>query len=453
MTDAQIPPIPKGNFTGCPSSLSGNTCPGSGGLDNIQNIMNYSDCPINFTTDQTNRMRTALATGGGSGRNNLWSGTNLTATDVNGSGICAPIADIISNNLSYTVCSGSSLIMKSASYNGTIASYAWAVSSGTAATPTASQTSIVFPTPGTSIVTLTVTNGTGSSSVSKTITVLDGSVQVPNNYFESFEAPGLPANWTVVNNNGGSVTWAQTNQAAIDGTSSYYIRGATNFANHIDYLVMPVINPQLNVNNTVFTFKYAYARASASNNDKFEVQGSIDCGGTWNTIIGLSAATMASGSGGVTSSPYTPAASEWKLYDVYAHPNWFTYTGYPSVMVRFMFQEDVGGVGFGNNFFLDDIIFSDPNGVNELTKSLSFRMAPNPTNGQTALMFNLHDASKVSVEVLDIMGRQVLPTENYNLNPGEQSIDVNKNKTLSHGIYFVNVSVNGAVMSRKLIID
>jgi len=445
-------PPTKGNFTGCPSSLSGNTCPGSGGLDNIQNIMNYSDCPINFTTDQTNRMRTALADNA-VGRNNLWSPANLIATDVNGAGNCAPIADFISTTNTYTVCSGSPLIMKSTSYNGTISAYSWATSSGTAATPTGTQTSIVFPTPGSAVVTLTVTNGQGSSTVSKTVTVLDGTSPVPNNYFESFEGGPIPANWQIVNPNGGSVTWEQTTLGAIEGNSSFYINGIANFANHFDYLQMPIINPQLLTNNTVFTFKYAYARASASNNDKFEVQGSKDCGGTWQTIIGLTAATMQNGSGGVSAIPYVPQASEWKTEDIYNHPNWFPYTGYSSVMVRFMFQEDVGGVGFGNRFYLDDIIFSDPNGVNDLTKSISFRMAPNPTTGQANLMFVLSDAANVKVNVMDVTGRNVLPATEYKLQPGEHNIEINKGQQLSKGIYLVNMSVNGAVMSRKLVIE
>jgi len=80
-------PPTKGNFSSCPSSISGNACAVSGntvwaaGQQNVENIMDYSSCPKNFTMDQTTAMRTALASAI-SNRQNLWQNANLIATDV-----------------------------------------------------------------------------------------------------------------------------------------------------------------------------------------------------------------------------------------------------------------------------------------------------------------------------------------------------------------------------------
>jgi hypothetical protein len=445
-------PDTKGNYNSCPSSTTGNTCAGSGGYDNIQNIMNYSNCDRNFTTDQTNAMR-SCANGTLSGRNSLISGTNLIAADVDGTVSCAPICDWLSVLNNYTVCTGANLTMKDASYNGTIASYAWSATGANVASPTASQTAINFTAVGTSIVTETVTNGQGSSVKSRTVTVLNGTSPLNPTYNESFEAVGLPANWSIVNPNGGSVTWDQTGLGASNGGSSYFIDGPSDIAGHIDYLYMPNINPMAMADNTLFTVDYAYARQDANNNDKFEIQVSTDCGGTWNPMISLNAVTMQNGSGGTTNNPYIPQAGEWKTIDIGNNPNWGLLTISASVKMRFMFQEDLGGVGFGNRFFLDNLNFSTSVGSNELTLGIQFRMAPNPTSGEAKLYFTLGDAAAVKVEVQDIMGRNVIAPVNYNLKPGDQNISVNSNNSLAKGMYFVNMELNGTKISRKLIID
>jgi hypothetical protein len=217
--------------------------------------------------------------------------------------------------------------------------------------------------------------------------------------------------------------------------------------------VSPVINPGGLQNNTVFTFQYAYMRYSSTNKDRFEMQASIDCGGTWSPVIAKTAATMASESAGTGQTPYVPNPADWVTVDVYNHPLWFSYTAYNSVMLRFMFLEDENGVGFGNRFYLDNLIFSDPNGVNEITRAIDLGLYPNPSNGQTSVKFVLSDAATVKIEVRDILGKVIVPSAKYELSPGSQAIDINQSNTLSKGLYFVNISMNGMVMSRKLVIE
>lgn len=434
----------------CPSSLTGNTCDVSG-IDNVENFMNYSSCPKNFTTDQTNVMRATLAANVSS-RDNLWSPANLTATGVNGTANCAPICEFLSTNNNYTVCSGTSLTMKDFSYNGVITSYSWSASNATIVNPTAAITGVSFPNSGTSIITLSVSNGQGSSVKSRTVTVLNGATGVPNNYGESFEVDGLPAGWSVTNPNNGTVTWEQTSLAASMGSKSYYMNAIAAVANQYDYLNMPVIDVLNNPNN-VFNFKYAFARYSSTNNDMLKIQASVNCGGTWQDIVVLSAATMASGSGGIDPIPYIPQAGHWKLYDVTSHPNWINLAPYASVMIRFAFVEDLGGVGFGNRLYLDEINFGDPNGIKEQSSSTQLSVYPNPSKGDLKLKLKLDDDSEVSYKVYDVIGKLIYQSSSKNLSPGIHEISVTELNGIAKGVYQIRMKVNGSVIVKKVIID
>jgi hypothetical protein len=124
------------------------------------------------------------------------------------------------------------------------------------------------------------------------------------------------------------------------------------------------------------------------------------------------------------------------------------------VLVRFYFEEDPAN-GFGNRMFLDAIDVTDTLtiGINELTKSIRFNLSPNPTSGEATVKFSLSDAATISINVVDMLGKVVLPVTSTNYGSGEQSISINKNANLPKGIYFVNLTLNGAKMSRKLIIQ
>ena len=446
-------PVTRGEFGGCsPSAACTQTSPAMVGLNNVQNIMNYSDCSRNFTTGQTTNMRNTLAATV-NGRDNLSSLPNLAFTNVNGNGLCSPKAEFFSTNCAYTVCAGSSISFKDYSYNGAITSIDWDADNGAVpASPNASITSIMFPNVGTSNVSFTVTNAQGFDVKSRQVTVIDNTPGFGPIAFESFENPGLPPFWSITNTQNNAVTWEQTTDAAYDQSTSYRIEGGNNPANHSDILQMPIMDV-LNNPTDVLEFAYAYRQQAATpaQNDVLIVEGSKDCGGTWQTIYALNANLMQNSSGGVGNDYFIPAEYEWKKYTISSHPNWQSYKTSSNVMVRFNFIE--GTNGFGNNIYVDAINWYSVVGVNELTKSIRFNLFPNPSTGETNVTFNLNDAATVKVSVLDIMGREVLPTIENNYNPGEQTITVNKDKTLSKGVYFINLSHNGAKMSRKLIID
>lgn len=453
---ADTPPT-KGNFAACPASstntlftcLNPNPSNANNYYQNVENIMDYSNCPKNFTQGQTTNMRNTLA-GTVANRQNLWSASNLIFTGVNSTVPCAPIAEFLSNNGSYTVCAGGSLTMKDFSSNAVITGYSWSADNNAMVTsPTASQTAINFQIVGVSNVTLTVSNAQGSSTKVRQVYVLDATPALTGASFESFEF-GLPPFWSIGDVENDGKTWINTSSASYDQSFSYYIDGGQMPANSSDYLLMPMIDVKNNQANKL-EFAYAYRRMTNTQSDVLKIQGSRDCGGSWDDIVVLSANVMALNSGGTSSDPFLPNSNEeWKSYVISDHPKWLNYINSSSVLVRFMFVE--GTSGFGNNLFIDAVNFYSPSGVNELTRKMEFTMYPNPTTGEAFVHFNLSAETQVNITVKDVLGREVLQIADKKYQAGEQTIQIASDGVLTPGVYFVNMSVNGANMSHKMIV-
>jgi len=453
---ADTPPT-KGNFSSCPASSSNtnHTCssPNPSNVNNyfqnVENIMDYSSCPRNFTQGQTTVMRNILASAIAN-RQNLSSVGNLTLTGINVTTPCAPKAEFLSTNGSYTVCAGGSLTMKDFSYNGVISNYIWNADNGSVINaPNAVQTSITFPNVGAVSVSLTVSNSQGASVKTRNVVVLDATPSLVGPFFESFENPGVPYNWSVIDVQNDGFSWLQTGQTAYHDNYCFYIDGLTHAPSASDILQMPLLDVKNNMTNKL-SFAYAYRRKNSTHDDVLRVQGSRDCGGTWNDIVVLSASAMAQGSGGVDTEMFFPNSDQWKTYVLSDHPMWLNYINSSSVLVRFNFIE--ASAGYGNNFFIDLIDFTAPVGINELTKSFGLSLYPNPSSSETTLRFNLQTTSAVKISLLDVLGKEVKIIANQTLAAGEQNFSVNSDEALSKGIYFVNLNVNGAIMSQKLVI-
>ncbi len=86
------------------------------------------------------------------------------------------------------------------------------------------------------------------------------------------------------------------------------------------------------------------------------------------------------------------------------------------------------------------------------TGNLNFSLTPNLVTDNTMLRFNLANAGKVKIKILDISGILMYKTEkNYN-QPGEQEDKLNLfDIKLSPGIYFLEIDANGAIGNSKFI--
>ena len=150
-----------GNAVGCP--LEQATCDGS--LDNVQNIMDYSNCARMFTQGQSDRMLAAANSLAGN-RWYLWQEENLIATGTDDESInndpyadCRPTPDFKSDT--DLGCAGAEIKFNNYTYNfrAETITYAWEFQGGSPSTSNQESPTIQFNEPGSYSVKLTACNG------------------------------------------------------------------------------------------------------------------------------------------------------------------------------------------------------------------------------------------------------------------------------------------------------
>lgn len=242
-------------------NVNGSSC---GSLDNVENFMEYSYCSKMFTEGQASRMIAALNSSTAQ-RNQLWQASNLTFTGVNDTPqLCA--ATFTSSTR--TICAGNTVTFTDESYN-TVSERSWSFPGGDPASGTAAELQVTYTEPGVYPVVLTVSDGstTLTNEAVSYITVLpDPGMEGPLE--EGFEQIGaLPANdWAVVNINNDN-TFQLTDVAAFSGSKSARIINSSAMAGRVDELVSSTYDMS-DATSIVITFKYAFARRNANNDDR-----------------------------------------------------------------------------------------------------------------------------------------------------------------------------------------
>lgn len=91
--------------------------------------------------------------------------------------------------------------------------------------------------------------------------------------------------------------------------------------------------------------------------------------------------------------------------------------------------------------------------INEFKLSKSLNLYPNPTqNGQSVLSFDIENSVNVKVELLNNLGQTIKQVYQGQINSGVNKFDINTS-SLNSGIYFVNVLLDNAKITRKLIVE
>lgn len=441
-------PITKGFMTCSPANAAICTPPIP---ENYQNYMDYTPCKIMFTTGQATRMLNCL-NGTQNNRNNLFSPTNLLATGITGSvGHCIPLVEIAPVE-SKTLCAGKSITIKSFTCNANASSYAWTTSGN--AVLSATNTSSVSVTPsiaGNYTIICTASAAGGASSSSIVITAIPNIAYAPGNYFESFEGPGLPSNWQFLDPIVSSSSyWSVTMDGSSEGLNSAFVNGENAVGAAVEILETPSYN-FLNNPGAVYTFKYAYAKKTATWNDLLKVQGSKDCGGTWKDIVTFNSSQMSLGSGGVSNSIFMPGPEHWKTYILSDHPNFYEYSLADNVKFRFTFVED--STGNGNRLYLDEINLDSPVGLNSYEREIDVQVSPNPAQEHVLVRFKLPESKKISLSLTDITGKQITRKEMENEVAGNHSIEVRGLENYPRGLYFLNVVVDNFTITRKIVLS
>ena len=426
-------------------NLTQSTC---GFLDNIQNIMDYSSCPIMFTAGQATRMLSASNSGTAS-RSNLWSPSNLTATGVSdgfSDTLCKPQADF--NGATRIVCAGGSLSFSDLSYNANVTSRSWTFSNTTdgttVLTSTAQNPSITFTVPGVYTVAFTASNAQGSSTVTRTayVRVYPATAQYSNNgYFEDFEGNLDNIGW-FIQNDVQSTGWQITTQASVSGTRSMVVRNfagdGTEMYNLISpsYDLSPIAFPKLRL-------KYAFARRQSTDDDRLKTYISVNCGTSWVQLSPqISNAAMPTAPVN-NATPFVPTATQWveKEYNI---PAAFA----TATNVRFKFEFDADG---GNNFYLDDINLPASSSIEQFAQNgVAWDVFPNPADDYVDVRVSGNAASPVADRLMlcDASGR-VIRTQTFTVAETVVRMDVSD---LSAGVYFIRTQKGNLAGTKKIII-
>jgi hypothetical protein len=96
-------------------------------------------------------------------------------------------------------------------------------------------------------------------------------------------------------------------------------------------------------------------------------------------------------------------------------------------------------------------LLDDPSAsVTELSNEFGMSVYPNPTNTNTTVSFDLNNEATAAVNVTDLSGKVVFSTTLGTVN-GSQNVTIDT-QSLTSGVYMVNLSVDGAVSTQKLVV-
>jgi photosystem II stability/assembly factor-like uncharacterized protein len=247
-----------------------------------------------------------------------------------------------------TACRGVPITFSDVS-NGTETSRLWSFPGGTPSTSIAVNPVVTYNAFGAYNATLTVYNGSDSSSVTKTYYIIvDAGMQL--NIAEGFESDTFPrTQWTLVDVNSDGYSWQWDSTAGAYGTSLACMF-FDNFYEDAGGKVNDILTPKYDFtgyDSIWLTFDHAYRVYTDSTEiDSFAILISNDCGATFNTIYYKGGAQFATVPtlGGYTS----PAPGDWQTDTV----NLSAYTGETVIL-------DFRNIGhYGNDIFIDNIDIS-----------------------------------------------------------------------------------------------
>jgi len=87
---------------------------------------------------------------------------------------------------------------------------------------------------------------------------------------------------------------------------------------------------------------------------------------------------------------------------------------------------------------------------NPIENNLSLDIYPNPTNNQTSINFTIKKTSKLSINVVDVLGRAIY-SSSTTLNKGNHLVILNV-ENYDAGIYYINTVIAGKLFSNKLVV-
>jgi len=437
---SDTPPVAAPSY-GCTAISNPNTCSNDNPneIDNVENFMDYANgaCMNMFSTGQKTRVDGFLGSIS-QGRATNISLATATATGINTTPSCAPIADFWYDSPSQTICAGGSINFKDLSYNGTITDRVWTFEGGTPSVSTFTDPNVVYNTPGVYKVELEASNSFGSNKVTKAlfINVLPAIAGNKAPYGQDFSAVTSTSNWSLQTDYN-SYGWKRNTQRGYSGSECLEMRTDANGpASQRFSAIMPPVDMTTHTGPVSLHYKWAYARRDNITSEVLQIWTSTDCGLTWRNlkvVNGDNLATSAISPNWVPTNASDWGATELDLSDFASSDN---------LILKF----DVISKS-GNSVFFDDInIGSYALSVPSYQNDLNFALIPNPAQNSIYIKM-IANANDAVVSIVDITGRLLLQ---QNLDPSSPYINTTD---LTNGVYAVRVNADGKIWSKKLIIS
>jgi len=446
-------------------------------IENFQNYMDYSDCPLMFTKDQVSLMKNILALPISS-RNNLHNEENLISTGTNEikSVICKP-APYFNYNITH-LCSGGLVSFRDKSWSSKATSRVWYFEDGEPSTDTSANPKVIFEKPGYKKVSLHVKNSVGEDSL-----VLDEAVFVSseeaeiNDLFSQSFNDGSLSNWLVVNEENnfanfqvGNGRWGtkgvklnnfkDISESTLDDIDNrlYFER----LGGSKDALISPSID-FTKITDTKLNFDYSYATTSFYDSlltEKLVVSYSTNCGRSWLPLHTIcyskdvaetsSYSTDLITAGIYSGKEFVPSSDDvWKTTNIDLTP-----IVKNSSKNRVRIKLEFFASSYSNNLYIDNInLFGTVNTEENPLTQMNFNIVPNPTSNDKGIHVEyVANEKPVTFELIDLQGKVLSTETNYNTN-GSISHTLKYNNQIEAGYYTLRISQGQYVSNKKLIVQ
>lgn len=315
-----------------------------GSLDNVQNIMDYSNCDVMLTQGQIDRMR-AAANSNIAERSSLTSSQNADATGI------TELFELDFSAIRPAICERDTVYLRDESrYDPD--SWNWILPGADPQTSQDQNTAAYYWQPGLYDVRLDLTQGSDQRNIIKPNFVqVSSAIGYPMPYDEAFETvDAMPhKDWYALNNST-NFGFEITENNGYQNTQGLVLKNFNNPDHEAEFIVLsPTLDTRVYTSYDL-NFKVAYARnSSASSQDRIRIEVSTDCGATWTELYNRLAPFIESTQ--PVSGEFTPSSTQdWEQ-------NSIENIGANGIGAQTRFRFVVESAG-NNNLYLDDINIS-----------------------------------------------------------------------------------------------
>jgi photosystem II stability/assembly factor-like uncharacterized protein/PKD repeat protein len=332
-------------------------------------------------------------------------------------------------------CAGDTIFFSDHSVASANATYHWSFPNAIPSSSAEKNPNAIFELPGDYDVSLIVTDGNASDTITKTVSISGVTVQSPP-VTEGFESGQFDPNWLLTQ-------WSITADAGGYGNSSHSM--------YFDNYDVDLGGQHADVHTAKFdltslpdaqvSFDVAYAPYGGQYVDTMEVLASTDCGVTFTSLYKKGGNELATA--GNNQNYYVPDDDEWRTDSV----SLAAFVGNPEVVIAFRNIGYWGNVLYVDNVNLSSSLFS---AAAEPTRGMNVALYPNPGDGQFVLNVSVSPAQKIQVEIQNAIGSVIQSFMLGSSDTHKQFINLTE---FGKGVYWMKIRSGDQLDVKKLIVQ